>query len=219
MEPAEVVERVAGRSGELALLRRSGHAEIVANGVFLMDTRGGASERLLVAEAVRRMPPPGRLLLGGLGVGFSLAEALTHPEVTAVEVVELEPAVVRWNRGPLAGHHGHALDDPRVRCRVTDLLEWLPDGPEGGFDAMCLDIDNGPDWLVSPSNAGLYTDRGIAATVRLLAPGGVLAVWSAHPVPAFRTRMGAALGDVEEHAVAVPRGVPDVLYLGTTPPG
>src|SRR5438093_4962773 len=93
---AEIVERTTGLAGELVLRRVGDHFEIVANGVFLMDTRGGRSERLLVSATADRMPPPGRMLIGGLGVGFSLAAALVHSAVTAVDVVEREVAVIRW---------------------------------------------------------------------------------------------------------------------------
>jgi spermidine synthase len=212
---AEVVDRVQGHCGELVLRRDGPHAEIVANGMFLMDTRAGGSERRLVAEAVRRMPAPGRLLIGGLGVGFSLAEALRHPEVGTVCVVEVEPAVVRWNRGPLAGYHGDALSDPRVHCREADLVALLPELPAGSFDALCLDTDNGPDWLLTPGNAGLYSPSGLAALARVLAPGGVLSVWGSRPVPEFRGRLAGPFGQVEELAVhtGATRDVPDVVYL------
>src|SRR5665811_1964468 len=120
-----VVERVVGCCGELVLLQRDGHYEIVANGVFLMDTRGGGSEQLHVSAAAVRMPAPGRMLIGGLGVGFSLAAALAHPGVGEVHVIEREPAVLRWNRGPLAPVNGWALRDPRVSTHEADVVSWL----------------------------------------------------------------------------------------------
>jgi spermidine synthase len=210
---AEVVERTAGRNGELVLRRAGEHHEIVANGVFLMDTRGGSSERLLVTAAADRMPPPGRMLIGGLGVGFSLAAALTAPRVSAVEVVEFEPAVIRWNRGPLAVRHGDALADPRVTVREADVADRLADAAPASFDAVCLDTDNGPDWLVSPANARLYTDTGLAAAARALSPGGVLAIWSAAPAPALAARLRALFHEVETLPVPVERGEPDVVVL------
>jgi hypothetical protein len=98
-QAAVVLERVVGCCGELVLQRRDGQYEIIANGVFLMDTRDSGSERLHVTAAADRMPPPGRMLIGGLGVGRSLAAALAHPGVGEVDVLEREPAVLRWNRG------------------------------------------------------------------------------------------------------------------------
>jgi spermidine synthase len=213
----EVVERTTGHAGELVLRRVGEHHEIVANGVFLMDTRGGSSERLLVSATAERMPPPGRMLIGGLGVGFSLAAALVHPAVTAVEVVEREAAVIRWNRGPLAPLHGDALADPRVAVHEADVADRIAAAAPGSFDAICLDTDNGPDWLVSPANARLYTDSGLAAAARALSPGGVLAVWSAAPSPALAARMGGLFTEVTTLEVPVDRGAPDVVTLGTDP--
>jgi spermidine synthase len=214
---AEIVERTTGLAGELVLRRDGEHHEIVANGVFLMDTRGGSSERLLVTATADRMPPPGRMLIGGLGVGFSLAAALAHPAVTAVEVVEREAAVIRWNRGALAPLHGDALADPRVAVREADVADRITSAAPGSFDAICLDTDNGPDWLVSPANARLYTDTGLAAAARALAPGGVLAVWSAAPSPALAARMGGLFTEVTTLAVPVGRGGPDVVVLAAHP--
>ncbi|GAA0940727.1 spermidine synthase [Pseudonocardia zijingensis] len=214
---AQVVERTTGHAGELVLRRVGDHHEIVANGVFLMDTRGGSSERLLVTATADRMPAPGRMLIGGLGVGFSLAAALKHPAVTAVEVVEREPAVVRWNRGHLAPLHGDALADPRVTVREADVADRIATAEPGAFDAICLDTDNGPDWLVSPANARLYTDSGLAAAARALAPGGVLAVWSAAPSPALVARMGGLFTETTTLEVPVERGAPDVVTLGVGP--
>ena len=212
-----VVERVAGRCGELVLLRGGGHHEIVANGVFLMDTRGGASERLHVTAAADRMPAPGRMLIGGLGVGFSLAAALAHPHVGEVHVVEREAAVLRWNRGPLAAMNGDALGDPRVHAYEADVVQWLADAPAGSLEAICLDVDNGPDWLVTPGNAWLYADDGLRTAARVLLPGGVLAIWSAAPMPAFVARMAEHLDDVDVTEIPASRGEPDVVVVGRSP--
>ncbi len=217
MEEPVVVERVTGRCGELVLRRVGDHHEIVANGVFLMDTRGGTSERLLATAAADRMPAPGRLVVGGLGVGFTLAAALAHPAIDTVDVVERERAVLRWNRGPLADGNGHAVDDPRVRTHVTDLADWLADAAPASADGLCLDTDNGPDWLVDPGNAGLYDDAGLAAARRVLTPGGVLALWCAAPVPDLAERLGARFDGVETLPVPVGRGEPDVVVLARRP--
>ncbi|CAN5438300.1 spermidine synthase [soil metagenome] len=214
-----VVERVAGSCGELVLLRGEGHHEIVANGVFLMDTRGGASERLHVTAAADRMPPPGRMLIGGLGVGFSLAAALAHPGVGEVHVVEREAAVLRWNRGPLASANGGALRDPRVHAHEADVVPWLVGAPSGSLDAICLDVDNGPEWLVTPGNGWLYADDGLRTAQRVLSPGGVLAIWSAAPMPAFIARMGEHFTDVEVTEVPAARGEPDVVAVGRSSTG
>lgn len=192
----EVIERHATDHGELVLRRAGGHYEIIANGVFLMDTRDGRSERLLVRAALDRCRRPCNLLIGGLGVGFSLAEALATPDCR-VTVVEREPAVIAWQSTHLARYSAGALADPRVRVVCGDLVEWSFTTPTPAFDAICLDIDNGPDWTVSEGNAALYGDEGLRRLRRQLIPGGVLAVWSANVSPAFEARLGEHFTDVE----------------------
>jgi spermidine synthase len=207
-----VVDRIEGQCGELVLRRAGEHFEIIANGVFLMDTRNGESERLMVEAAAERMPAGGSMLVGGLGVGFSLRAALDHPRVGEVVVVERERAVIDWNRGPLAARHGDALADPRTRCVAADLLAWLPTCGER-FAAACLDVDNGPEWTVTEGNAALYGESGLDLVAGVLAPGGVLAVWSAGASPAFVARLADRFGSVATLAVPVPRGEPDLVFL------
>ncbi|MBE1536434.1 spermidine synthase family protein [Actinomadura algeriensis] len=214
---AEVVERAAGIGGELVLRRTGEHYEIISNGVFLMDTRGGASERLLVRAAADGLTTPARILIGGLGVGFSLAEALTLPAVAHVTVVEREPAVIAWHRSLLRPWSRGALDDPRVTIERADLLDALADPATGPFDAMCLDIDNGPDWTVTPGNARLYGPGGLDLLASRLAPHGTLAVWSAGAAPAFQARLRDRFARVEAVPVPVPRGEPDIVYLARDP--
>jgi spermidine synthase len=216
-QDTSIVERVAGCCGELVLQRRDGHYEIVANGVFLMDTRDSGSERLQVTAAADRMPPPGRMMIGGLGVGFSLAAALAHPGVDEVHVLEREPAVLRWNRGLLASLNGDALRDPRVRTHEVDVVRWLANAPTCSLDAICLDVDNGPEWLVSPGNAWLYANDGLRTAARVLSPDGVLTIWSAAPTPACVARMKQHFTEVDVTEVSHARGEPDVIVLGRAP--
>jgi hypothetical protein len=213
-----VVERVGTPRGEVVLRRAGEHWEIISNGVFLMDTRGGRSERELVAAALAGRPAPVRLLLGGLGVGFSLAEALRSPAVAAVTVLEVEPAVLRWHRpgGPLAVFSAGALADARVTAVPADVSAWLSTGDDR-FDAICLDVDNGPEWTVTAQNADLYGPAGLAALGRRLRPNGVLATWSAAAAPAFEARLRARYAEVEVRRIPVPRGEPDVIYLARGP--
>jgi spermidine synthase len=209
---ADTLSRLPGAAGELVLRRSGPHFEIIANGMFLMDTRDGTSERLLATAAADRMPAGGRMLIGGLGVGFSLRAALDHPHVGDIVVVEREPAVITWNHGPVRHLHGDALADPRVRCVEADLLTWLPACAER-FGAICLDIDNGPEWTVDDANAVLYSGTGLAGLAAALTPGGVLAIWSAAASAPFATRLRARFGSVEVFPVPVPRGEPDLVYL------
>ena len=213
---AVTVERVATPRGELVLRRAGEHYEIVSNGTFLMDTRDGRSERLLVGAALDwAAAPRPRVLIGGLGVGFSLAAAVARPSVASVTVVEVEATVIAWQRGPLAACSGGAAGDPRVSLVHDDLVRLLA-GAGPAYDAICLDVDNGPDWTVVDGNAALYTAGGLAAARRRLTPGGVLAVWSASAVPSFEARLCTAFPSVSVREVPVDRGEPDRVYLART---
>ncbi|MFJ6698295.1 spermidine synthase [Streptomyces sp. NPDC091272] len=220
------LDRREGAHGEV-VLRRRGEAtyEIIVNGCFLMDTSDGRSERLLVDAARAALGAPGRqrptLLIGGLGVGFSLAHAAGQPDWGTITVVEREEAVVEWHRsGPLGAVSGAALADPRVSVLCVDLVAHLcaPVREEETYDALCLDIDNGPDWTVTDENRGLYTPAGLAACRARLTPGGVLAVWSAQPSARFEQALrDAGFEAVRSEEVPVRRGVPDVVHLARNP--
>ncbi|NUR00853.1 MAG: spermidine synthase [Streptomyces sp.] len=217
-DAAVTIERCEGPHGEVVLRRRGEAYEIIANGTFLMDTSDGRSERLLVDAALDALPADRRgprVLIGGLGVGFSLVRAVKEPRWGAITVVEREAAVVRWNReGPLAVYTGGALNDPRVRVVEGDLVACLRTMSDT-FDALCLDIDNGPDWTVTENNGSLYSPSGLAACLERLGPGGVLAVWSARPSGAFEAALReAGFAGVRTLEVPVARGVPDVVHIG-----
>ncbi|MEU6804991.1 spermidine synthase [Streptomyces neyagawaensis] len=216
----EVIDRREGPYGEVVLRRHGELLQIIANGCFLMDTSDGRSERLLVDAALDaltgRFQPS--VLIGGLGVGFSLAHAAANPSWGAITVVEREPAVIDWHRsGPLADLSAEALTDPRTAIVEADLVEYVNETC-ATFDALCLDIDNGPDWTVSDSNENLYSPAGLASCARVLNPGGVLAVWSARPSPEFEESLGnAGFHQVRTEEIPVARGVPDVVHLAVRP--
>ncbi|MFJ7770696.1 spermidine synthase [Streptomyces sp. NPDC097107] len=219
----EVLDRREGPHGEVVLRRHGALLQIIANGCFLMDTSDGRSERRLVDAAADALTAPGgqgapHLLIGGLGVGFSLAHAAADPRWGRIAVVERERAIIDWHRdGPLAALSAGALADPRTKIVEADLLEYVNETSDT-YDALCLDIDNGPGWTVTEGNDGLYAPTGLAGCARLLRPGGVLAVWSAQPSPEFEeTLRNAGFQQVRTEEIPVARGVPDVVHLGVGP--
>ncbi|MGW8490298.1 spermidine synthase [Streptomyces sp. NPDC055886] len=212
-----VLDRREGPFGEVVLRERGEHFEIIANGCFLMDTSDGRSERLLIDAALAALPagrPGPSVLIGGLGVGFSLLRAAEEERWGRITVVEREQAIVDWHReGPLDRISGAALADPRAGILRADLVAHLRTTTER-YDALCLDIDNGPDWTVTEGNGSLYSPAGLAHCHDRLTPGGVLAVWSAQPSPAFEQALrNAGFSGVRTEEVAVARGVPDVVHL------
>jgi spermidine synthase len=162
----------------------------MANGKSLMSSRMHGSEQALAALALRRMKVPDAcVIVGGLGMGFTLRATLDLlPEDATVVVAELVPAVVEWNRGALGTLAAHPLRDPRVRVEIGDVADTLQSSP-GRFDAVLLDVDNGPDAFTAATNARLYNDQGLAAARAALTPGGVLAVWSAWEDRRFEQRL------------------------------
>lgn len=207
------LERIQTPRGELVLRDRDGVFEIVSNGTFLMDTSDGRSERLLVRASLEAVAGPATVLIGGLGIGFSLAEAVASVRVTSVTVVEIEPSVVAWHGSYLARFSGDAIGDPRVRVEVADVIDHISSSTS--YDIICLDVDNGPDWTVTQSNRRLYDRQGLELLASRLRPGGALAIWSSHASDAFTARLASVVGRVETHTVDVPRGQPDVVFIAT----
>ncbi len=192
---------VPGNGGELRLYRRGDEFSIrIAGHGELMNSRIHGSEDALAeqtcARLVDRSEP--RLLIGGLGMGFTLAAALQRiGDPARVVVAELVPAVVAWNRGPLGEHAGHPLQDPRVAVREGDVARIL-NTQQSAYDAILLDVDNGPEGLTRKENDWLYSMDGLSAAYAALRPRGVLAVWSAGPAPDFLQRLRKLGFEVEE---------------------
>ncbi len=208
----------------LKLVRRGNEYIILANGKSLMSSRMHGSEEALATFAcarARTLEEP-RVLIGGLGMGFTLRATLDLlPRDASVVVAELVPEVVEWNRGPLAPLAGEPLRDRRVRVEIEDVAVTLA-SRAGQFDAVLLDVDNGPAAFAGSSNDGLYDDRGIAVAYAALKMDGVLAVWSAREDRKFEQRLRHGRFDVEVERVRgrLKKGGPrHTIFLGRKSPG
>ena len=193
---------VPGGGGELQLMQRGTEFSIMAGGNGLMNSRLSGSEEALATLSAERigMRKSPKVLIGGLGMGFTLRAALaSFPSDSRIIVAELVPEIVAWARGPLAFLHGDSLDDPRVTLYTGDVGAAITQGKP--FDAILLDVDNGPEGLSRPSNDRLYTAAGIATAKLALAPGGHLAVWSSARDAPFSKRLQQSGMSVEELTV------------------
>jgi spermidine synthase len=202
----------------LTLTRRDTEYVILAAGHSLMSSRTHGSEEALATLTCARLRKAEApcVLVGGLGMGFTLRAALDLlPPSATVVVAELVPEVVEWNRGPLGPLAGHPLDDPRVRVEVGDVLATLRANP-GRFDAVLLDVDNGPGVLFTSGNGALYGDTGLFSARTALKFGGTLAVWSAFEDRTFSQRLRFAGFTVKVERVrrrAEQRGPRHTIFL------
>ncbi len=213
-----VVARDDDGRGEVVLSRRGEVLELVVDGVFAMDSAHTATERALATLALDRLDPAGapwRVLVGGLGLGYTARTLLDDPRVGRVEVVELHAALVRWaGAGLLPQLRG--VDEARLALVVGDVLDVVPDGVAGTLDAVLLDVDNGPGFLVHAGNAALYDAAFLARVAERLRPGGVLAVWSSEATPDLAEVLGRVCGRTDEVLLPVHRdgrGFTYAVYL------
>ena len=208
---------IPGSDEMLRLVQRGQEFSIMLGANELMNSRTSGSEEALAERAIAAMldRPRPRVLIGGLGMGFTLRAALKRlPRDAEVVVAELVPAVIAWARGPMAHIFEGSLDDPRVRVEAGDVAVWIA---MNGWDAILLDVDNGPDALARAENHGLYTRDGLARAKAALRGGGVLGLWSAGPDERFTGRMKRAGFEVEElveRARGGLRGARHVIWLG-----
>lgn len=206
-----VLARADGVLGELVLRRPAGaeRVELVSNGVFLMDSGDGTTERRLATTALDALPAPSasgwHVVVAGLGLGFTTSAVLDDPRVAQVTVVEVEPALVDWvQRGLVPGATG-LLDDARVDVAVGDVADVLPALAPRCAHAVLLDVDNGPGFLVHPGNARVYSAEFLRVSAGRLAAGGVLALWSADPSQALEAELRAAVGTCVTERLSVER--------------
>jgi spermidine synthase len=211
METIQTIARYIGSRGEVVIRRRLGAGrsvdELIINGAFAMDSSESSTECMLGELAL----PSGhaqRILIGGLGLGYTVA-AVCAKDVEVIDVVEIEECLVEWAYQGVTAALAAVASDPRVHIHSTDVrlvLESLVDEPIGPWDAIVLDIDNGPDFLIHAENQALYTARGLRAAYAQLAAGGTLAIWCQGPAPELRASLKAIAPCMHEHLSEVSRG-------------
>lgn len=208
---------------EIRLYKRGDEFMILLPRDELMSTRMRGSEEQLAVLTLARLKGKDfpRVLIGGYGMGFTLRAALAAaPRGARLTVAELLPEIIEWARGPMAEVTAGCLDDPRVTVELRDVVDVIADAT-GYFDAILLDVDNGPDGVVRKENDRLYSSQGLAAQRRALRPGGVLAVWSAGPDPGFTRRLktaGFAVEPITVKARPNGKGPRHTIWFATKPP-
>jgi spermidine synthase len=199
-------------NGEVMTLRQSGADFEIRVGLYeLMSSKNPGSERAMAKLATARLGrSAGRVLIGGLGMGYTVRAMLDEsgPEAR-LTVAELVPQVIAWNRGPLAALAGHPLADPRVEVATGDVADIIRRHP-GAFDIILMDVDNGPEAVMFDGNRPLYSADGLSRVMAGLTPGGVLALWAADPSPSFER---AAAGVRLDRTQVDVTGIAHTIYL------
>ncbi|HEX7920972.1 MAG TPA: spermidine synthase [Bradyrhizobium sp.] len=220
MIPWEKIDtaRIPGTEGELRLMRRGREFSIMLGTNELMNSRLSGSEEALATLAAKKIEKVERphFLIGGLGMGFTLRAALkVLGQEAKITVAELVPAVVAWARGPMAEIFGNSLSDPRVSIQEVDVADVIERNPRT-YDAILLDVDNGPEGLTRKANDALYDISGLKIAHTALRRGGVLAVWSSGPnakFPKSLSRAGFAFNEIAVRATGRGRGVRHVIWI------
>jgi len=224
-ETQTTIHRLQTGRGEIALLQRTGprdqtNYEVVLNGTFLFSTYNRDSERALARLAMKpilSLNIPLHVLIGGLGIGYTLQAVLENKSVHRVTVVEKEPDVVDWCMTHFSSYNGGATEDPRVKILICDFRDFVRTSVET-FHAVCLDVDNGPDWLVWQENEALYEEPGLKEIKETLNPGGCLTVWSSTRTERLKRNLRSVFGNASVHtvrALEVGREVEYYIYKAT----
>jgi spermidine synthase len=177
--------------------------ELRANGIFVMDTVETATERALAAAALALSADPQTVLVGGLGLGFTMHEVLSDRRVQACTVVEIEQSLVDWMRDGTVPHGPAMMADARISLVVADVADAIAEAAPSSYDLVLLDVDNGPGRLVHEQNAILYDEPALGAIRAVLRPGGVLVIWSADEAPSLQDALRRVLGNGEARPLDV----------------
>jgi spermidine synthase len=214
------VARDESERGEVVLRRRVAERaadvlELRVNGVFVMDTLETSTETELAGAALELVEHPSRVVIGGLGLGFTTQRVLADPRVEEVRVVEIESALIGWMRDGTVPHGPGLLADKRLQVVDADIVQAVREA-RSSYDLVLLDVDNGPGYLVHASNEQVYSHDFLESTAEIINPGGALVVWSADPAPELAETMERVFGSCTEHRYDVllqERSEQYLLYL------
>ena len=211
------IARAESERGELVLRERRAAdgptaLELRANGVFVMDTVEVSTERAMAQAALKMVEDPHAVLIGGLGLGFTMHEVLADSRVEQCSVVEIEPALLEWMRGGVIPGGPALLADERVTVVVADVAMALAEAKDSSYDLVLLDVDNGPGYLVHATNAALYEPPALAEARRVLRPAGALLVWTAACSESLETSLRKVFSVVEARPYPVRLGERDEEY-------
>jgi len=193
----QVISRMTTPRGEIQLQKNQNHYEIVMNGVFVMATYNGFSEKQMFLTAFNYLDEPDRLhvLIGGLGVGYTLEAAVRRRKVEKIDVVEIEPSIIEWNKKYFCKLNKNALLNKKVNIINDDFRDFIKK-TSNVYDIICVDVDNGPDWLVLETNEELYKETSLHTMSNLLKKGGVLSIWSASESSSLFEKMKRVFGNI-----------------------
>jgi spermidine synthase len=217
MESIQTIAHHDGPRGEVVLRRRLGAdlsvEELIVNGAFAMASSDSSTESL-VGELALPSGRARRVLVGGLGLGYTVA-AISAKDVDVIDVVEIEQCLIDWAHQGVTPTLAAVASDPRVRLYAADIrlvLDRLGDGPIGPWDAIVLDVDNGPEFLIHAENRALYTETGLRAAYGQLAVDGTLGIWCQGPAPTLRASLEHIAPSIREHIIEVTRGKRSFRY-------
>lgn len=202
-ERGEIVLR-ARRDSDSDKMQGRPVLELRVNGIFVMDSLETSSERALAEHTLALVDRPAAVLVGGLGLGFTAHAVLADSRVEQLTVVEIEEALVGWMRDGTAAHGPALLADQRLTVVVADIVGALAEAKDASYDVVLLDVDNGPAYLVYDANAAIYRAPSLTQALRILRPGGVLAIWSADRSPELEAELATVFGNAEALAYDVP---------------
>jgi len=215
---SNIIETVFTPRGPFILKKSDGKYEVYASGTLLFGTVEKESCRQLARKVLNPHPLPENILIGGLGMGFTLQEILKNPSVKQVDVIEIEPQIKKWNKEIFSNQNGQVLNDPRTRVIIADIINYFKHPLQNDYDIIIIDIDNGPGNVIHPDNTYIYSTEMLRIMSNLLGtkkPKGILGIWSTTKEKWFSKRLNSIFKKTEIKLIYDhnKKSSPDYVYL------